>query len=83
MTDKKDLVDMLSKNADVVYKKMIVFLASSGGSGAYAIKFLQDTSLVAFGYIFSIIFILSAVGVFENFLRIKNIEKRIKEIINA
>jgi hypothetical protein len=34
MKDKKDLVDMLSKNADVVYKKLIVFLASAGGSGA-------------------------------------------------
>lgn len=82
MQNKKDIVDMLSKNADVVYKKLIVFLAVAGGSGAYAIKFLQDTHLVIFGYIFSMIFILSAIGVFENFLRIKNIEKRIKELIN-
>jgi hypothetical protein len=43
MADKKDLVDMLSKNADVIYKKLIVFLASVGCSGAYAIKFLQNS----------------------------------------
>jgi len=82
MLEKKDLVDMLSKNADVIYKKLIVFLASAGGSGAYAIKFLQDKDLSYYGILFSVIFILLALGVVENFLRIKNIEKSIKEIIN-
>ena len=82
MAEKKDLVDMLSKNADVIYKKLIVFLASAGGSGAYAIKFLQDVNLSWYGILFSIIFLLFALGIFENFLRIKNIEKSIKEIIH-
>ncbi len=81
MIEKKDLVDMLSKNADVVYKKLIVFLASAGGSGAYAIKFLQDSDLSLYGILFSIIFLLLALGILENFLRIKKIEKSIEEII--
>ena len=78
---RKDLVDMLSKNADVVYKKLIVFLASTGGSGAYAIKFLQENQMVIYGVLFSIIFLLFSLGVLENFLRIKKIEKSIEEII--
>ncbi len=82
MVDKKDLVDMLSKNADVIYKKLIVFLASSGGSGAYAIKFLQDSKMSLYGVVFSIIFLLFALRVLENFLRIKKIEKSIEEIIH-
>ncbi len=82
MNDRKDLVDMLSKNADVVYKKLIVFLASSSGSGVYAIKFLQDTQMSLYGVFFSILFLLFTLGVLENFLRIKKIEKSIEEIIN-
>ena len=82
MENKKELVDMLSKNADVVYKKIIVLLATSGGSAAYAIKFLQEDDKVFYGYLFSTIFILFAIGVFENFLRIKSIEKNIKELID-
>jgi len=34
----KDKIDLLSKKADVVYKKVIVLLAASGGSGSYAIS---------------------------------------------
>jgi len=74
---------MLSKNADVIYKKMIVLLATSGGSAAYAIKFLQEKDKVLYGYMFVIIFVLFAIGVFENFLRIKSIEQDIKELIDA
>ena len=82
MEEKKALVDILSKYADVIYKKVIIFLASAGGSGAYAIKFLQNPNLSLYGVLFAIIFLLFAFGVFENFLRMKKIEKSIEEIIH-
>jgi len=80
--NRKDSVEILSKYADVIYKKLIIFLAAAGGSGAYAIKFLQEKQMAQYGYLFSVIFLLFAFGIFENFMRIKNIEKKIKELIN-
>ncbi len=81
--DKKELVDMLSKSGDIIYKKIIVLLASAGGSGAYAIKFLQNPQMSFYGVSFATIFLLFSLGVLENFLRIKKIEMLMEEIING
>jgi preprotein translocase subunit SecG len=36
--EQKDLIDLLSKKADIIYKKIIILIAASGGSGSYAIS---------------------------------------------
>jgi len=33
-----DKIDLVSKKADIIYKKMIILLAAVGGSGSYAIR---------------------------------------------
>ena len=63
----KDRVDLVSKIADIVYKKMIVLLVAVGGSGSYAISqggLLQVAMLS--------IFIFFIVGVKKELEEIKN-----------
>ncbi len=74
----KDRVDLVSKIADIVYKKMIVLLATVGGSGSYAISqggLLQVAMLS--------IFIFFIVGVMYNYFELNSIKKELEEIKNG
>lgn len=71
----KDKIDLLSKKADVVYKKVIVLLAASGGSGSYAISGsgMANTALfLLFGFFI--------VGVIVNYFELNDIKKQLDKI---
>ncbi len=74
--DLKDKVDILSKKADILYKKVVILLASAGGSGAYAVKFLQDGSFVV-GIVLSLFFIFSSTGIGILYMKLDGLEKEI------
>ncbi len=71
----KDRVDLISKMADITYKKMVVLLAAVGGSGSYAIRqngFLQVILLA--------IFVFFIIGVIVNYLELNKNKKDLEEI---
>jgi uncharacterized membrane protein YraQ (UPF0718 family) len=74
----KDKVDLVSKIADVVYKKMIVLLATVGGSGSYAISQSGFLQVAMFA-----IFIFFIVGVIYNYFELNGIKKELEEIKNG
>ena len=74
--DLKDKVDILGKKADILYKKVVILLASAGGSGAYAVKFLQDGSFMG-GIVLSLFFIFSSTGIGILYMKLDSLEKEI------
>jgi len=38
LQERKDTVDIISKKSDIIYKKMVVLLASAGGLGGYGLN---------------------------------------------
>ena len=81
--DQKNYLDLLAKQSDVINKKAIILLAVSGGVGAYAIKFLFDSKNDILGYLFGIVFAISAIGVFINYSKLHKIEMKMEEVKNV
>jgi hypothetical protein len=81
--EKKEYLDLLSKQSDVINKKAIILLAVSGGIGAYAIKFLFDSMNDMLGYLFGIVFVISALGVFINYSKLHKIEMKMEDLENV
>ena len=81
--EKKEYLDLLAKQSDVINKKAIILLAVSGGIGAYAIKFLFDSESDLLGYLFGVVFIISSIGVFINYSKLHKIEMKMEEIENV
>ncbi len=75
---RKVLSDIISKQSDLIYKKVFIFTAISGGSWLYGIKIDGYFSLVVW-----IVFILSAIGVVVNLIKMGMHYKELEEIKNA
>jgi hypothetical protein len=73
----KDKVDMIAKKADIIYKKIVILLASAGGSGAYAIKFTQESSYFLGSFLW-LVLIFSILGLGTLYYKINALEKRIE-----
>jgi len=71
----KERVDISSKLADIIYKKMVILLAVVGGSGSYAIKADGVLQIVLFfvAGIFSL-------GLVINYFELNNIKRFLEEI---
>ena len=75
-----DKIDLLVKRAELIYKKMIVFLAIAGGSWVYGIKeervspFLLGLTLTVFS--------LASMAVMLNLLKYGAIQKKLEEMEN-
>ena len=68
----KDKIDLLSKKADVVYKKVIVLLAASGGSGSYAISGTGLANIALY-----LLFGFFVVGIMVNYFELNTIKKQL------
>ena len=73
---KKDKVDIIGKKADVIYKKVVILLASAGGSGAYAVKFAQEGYIVP-SLLLSMFFAFCTIGLGMLYMKIDGLEKEI------
>ena len=73
--EKKFISDVLAKQADIVYKKVFIFMAVSGGSWIYGVK--TDGY---FGLVIWFAFTLSTVGVIANLGRMGILYKDLEEI---
>ena len=74
-----DSIDLISKVIDGLYKKLVVLLAISGGFGAYAIKFLYESSWV--GYLFAVVFILVSIAIFITYSKLNIFVKKLERMI--
>ena len=74
----KERIDIIAKQADIIYKKIFIFSAIAGGSWIYGIK--TDGYL---GLMIWIVFILSAVGLVVNLTRQGVLCKELEEIKNG
>ncbi len=74
--DLKDKADILGRKADILYKKVVILLASAGGSGAYAVKFAQDENYIL-SIVLGIFFIFSATGIGILYTKLDILEKEI------
>ncbi len=73
-----DKIDLIAKKSDIIYKKMIILLAASGGSGSYAIR--QDGLLSVISFILFSIFIM---GLVINYFELNKMKKDLEEIENG
>ncbi|MDD5399910.1 MAG: hypothetical protein PHQ93_01805 [Sulfurimonas sp.] len=75
LQERKDKVDIIAKQSEVINKKLIVYLAIAGGSWIYGTKESGIIGLFAF-----VLFMLVSVGVFVNLLKLNKIENEIEEL---
>jgi len=75
LQERKDAVDIIAKQSEVVNKKLFVYLAIAGGTWIYGIKESGFIGLFAF-----ILFMVVSVGVFVNLLKLTKIENEIEEL---
>ncbi len=73
-----DKIDLVSKKADIIYKKMIILLAAVGGSGSYAIRQEGIIQMVLF-----FVFVFFSVGVVINYLELNKMKQELEEIENG
>lgn len=78
LQERKDKADIISKEAEVVYKKSFLLLASAGGIGGYAITQVGLLSYILFG-----IFAFFVLGIVINYLELNNLKNEIKECKNG
>jgi hypothetical protein len=78
LQERKDKADIVSKEAEIVYKKSFLLLASSGGVGGYAIS---QTGL--FSYILFGLFSFLVLGIVINYFELNNLKNEIKECKNG
>ena len=76
LTERKDLADIISKRADILYKKLIVLIAICGGLGSFALTL--EFSL--FRFLVSAVFAFLAVGVVINYFWLNKADKKIKDL---
>ena len=75
LQERKDKVDIIAKQSEVVNKKIFVYLAIAGGSWIYGTKESGYIGLFAF-----VLFMIVSVGVFINLLKLSKIEIEIEEL---
>ena len=73
-----DKIDLVSKKADIIYKKMIILLAAVGGSGSYAIRQERIIQIVLF-----FVFVFFSVGVVINYFELNKMKQELEEIENG
>ncbi|NWF66102.1 MAG: hypothetical protein HXX81_01405 [Campylobacterales bacterium] len=75
--EKKDKADIISKEADIVYKKIVVLLAIVGGLGGFGLS-LDSFSL--YKVVVFLIFGFFVFGIFYNFLELNKCKKEIERL---
>jgi hypothetical protein len=67
-------IELLKLRSELIYKKLIVLLAISGGSGAYSVRFYEKSEY-GMAIFFLIAFMISAIGISVNYQELNNIKK--------
>ena len=70
-------IDLLVKRAELIYKKLLIFLAISGGSWVYGLKDENISYLLLI--LISTVFILSVIAIVINLFKYGSIQKKLEE----
>jgi len=73
------MIDIYYKSAELIYKKLLIFLAIAGGSWIYAIKANQFDILAIVEWI---AFVLSTIGVIINLAKYGKFQNKLEELKN-
>ena len=76
--DIKEKVDIISTQADIIYKKIFIFLAIAGGSWIYGIK-----TNGYLGFIIWIVFVLAVIGLVINLTKQGTLYTELEELKNG
>jgi hypothetical protein len=77
LQERKDKADIISKKSDIIYKKMVVLLATAGGLGGYGLNqsgFEKYFLMALFGIV--------VVALMFNYFSINKTKKQIEELEN-
>ena len=74
----KDKIDIISKQAEIVYKKIFIFSAIAGGSWIYGIKINGYLGLIVW-----IAFVLGTIGLVVNLTKQGTLYTELEEIKNG
>ena len=68
-------LEKIKIRVDIIYKKLLLFIAMAGGSWVYGTKFADSLfSLLLFGF-----FIFISFGIIINILKLNDIEKQLRK----
>ena len=72
-------IDVIGKKIEIYKVKLILFMAVAGGSWVYALKFSEKF----FAILLLGVFIISAIGIFNNVFKLSKMDKKLERIENA
>jgi len=73
------MIDIYYKSAELIYKKLLIFLAIAGGSWIYAIK---ADEFDIFAIVEWIAFVLSTIGIIINLAKYGKFQNKLEELEN-
>ena len=76
--ENSDIIEIIAKQAEIVYKKIFIFSAIAGGSWIYGIKINGYL-----GFVIWFVFILSAMGVVINLTKQGALYRELEEMKNG
>ena len=76
----KDKIDIIGKKADIVSRKLIVYLAIAGGTWLYGIAPNKNVTIVILS---SVGFLFASVGIYTNILKLTELQNKLKGLENG
>ena len=77
LQERKDTADIIAKKSDIIYKKMVVLLASAGGLGGYGLNQSGFEKYFLMG-----LFGIVVIALVFNYFSINKTKKQIEELEN-
>jgi hypothetical protein len=77
LQERKDKADIIAKKGDIIYKKMVVLLASAGGLGGYGLSQAGFEKYFLMG-----LFGIVVIALMFNYFSINKTKKQIEELEN-
>ena len=78
LQERKDKADIISKEADIVYKKIFILMAVTGAIGGFGLSIFDKAS--AIGLILLLPFLFLSFGIVLAYLKLNKLENLIKDL---
>ncbi|MEK6659694.1 MAG: hypothetical protein AABY36_08455 [Campylobacterota bacterium] len=80
LQERKNKVDIIAKEADVVYKKLFVLMAISGAIGGFGLSIFDKAFIISL--ILFLPFLFLSFGIVLAYLKLNRLEMMIKDLRN-
>lgn len=78
LQERKDTADIIAKEADVVYKKLLVLMAVSGAIGGFGLSIFDKAFII--GLMLLLPFLFLSFGIVLAYLKLNKLELLIKDL---